>query len=104
MRGRAAIAHMAHALHAHPERNVVSITEPDAHPARKPADMSEPKRKSARSPAPTLSISSRNYSSWSLRGWLLVRFAGLDTDVQVIPPDDQSRQELLLLSPSILVP
>ncbi len=104
MRGRAAIAHMAHALHAHPERNVVSITEPDAHPARKPPDMSEPKRKSARSPAPTLSISSRNYSSWSLRGWLLVRFAGLDTDVQVIPPDDQSRQELLLLSPSILVP
>ena len=25
----------------------------------------------------TLVISSRNYSSWSLRGWLLVRLAGL---------------------------
>ena len=55
-------------------------------------------------PTPTLSISSRNYSSWSLRGWLLVRFAGLDVEAQVIAPDDQSRQELLLLSPSILVP
>ena len=26
----------------------------------------------------TLTISSRNYSSWSLRGWLLCRFAGLE--------------------------
>jgi hypothetical protein len=24
-----------------------------------------------------LTISSKNYSSWSLRGWLLVRFSGL---------------------------
>ena len=28
----------------------------------------------------TLSISSKNYSSWSLRGWLLARFVGLDFD------------------------
>ena len=39
-----------------------------------------------------------------MRGWLLVRFAGLDVQAQVIAHDDQSRQELLLLSPSILVP
>jgi len=53
----------------------------------------------------TLSISSRNYSSWSLRGWLLAKFAGLDFDVVVVPPDDEDvRKELLLLSPSILVP
>ncbi len=25
----------------------------------------------------TLSISSKNYSSWSLRGWLLCKLAGL---------------------------
>ena len=53
----------------------------------------------------TLSISSRNYSSWSLRGWLLARFAGLDfTEVVVSPDDVDVRRELLLISPSILVP
>jgi len=53
----------------------------------------------------TLTISSKNYSSWSLRGWLLARFAGLDFEEIVVPPDDDSnRKELLLLSPSILVP
>ena len=29
----------------------------------------------------TLAITSRNYGSWSLRGWLLSKFAGLDFDV-----------------------
>ena len=53
----------------------------------------------------TLTISSKNYSSWSLRGWLLARFAGLDFRERMVPPDDaDSRKELLLLSPSILVP
>ena len=53
----------------------------------------------------TLTISSKNYSSWSLRGWLLVRFAGLPFKEIVVPPDDERvRKELLLLSPSILVP
>src|SRR6187401_1051224 len=28
----------------------------------------------------TLTISSKNYSSWSLRGWLLTKFSGLDFD------------------------
>jgi glutathione S-transferase len=53
----------------------------------------------------TLTLSSRNYSSWSLRGWLLARFAGLDFDEVIVPPDDAAaRRELLLLAPSILVP
>jgi len=53
----------------------------------------------------TLTISSKNYSSWSLRGWLLARFAGLDFEEIVTAPDDPSaRAEILLLSPTILVP
>jgi glutathione S-transferase len=53
----------------------------------------------------TLSISSKNYSSWSLRGWLLAKFAKLPFDEVIVPPDDaNARKELLLLSPSILVP
>jgi len=53
----------------------------------------------------TLTLSSKNYSSWSLRGWLLARFAGLDFDEVMVAPDDaDARKELLLLSPSILVP
>jgi glutathione S-transferase len=56
-------------------------------------------------PEAVLTISSKNYSSWSLRGWLLCRMAGLDFVEEVVPVDDPaSRAELLLLSPSILVP
>ena len=52
-----------------------------------------------------LTISSKNYSSWSLRGWLLSRMAGLDFVEEVVPVDDPAnRAELLLLAPSILVP
>jgi len=52
-----------------------------------------------------LTISSKNYSSWSLRGWLLCKMAGLEFIEQAVPVDDPSnRAELLLLSPSILVP
>src|SRR3979490_1576545 len=53
----------------------------------------------------TLTISSKNYSSWSLRGWLLTKFSGLEFDEVVTAPDDASaRAEILLLSSSILVP
>jgi len=53
----------------------------------------------------TLTISSKNYSSWSLRGWLLCKMAGLEFVEEVVPVDDPAaRAELLLLSPSILVP
>ena len=52
-----------------------------------------------------LTISSKNYSSWSLRGWLLCKMAGLEFVEEVVPVDDPSnRAELLLLAPSILVP
>lgn len=53
----------------------------------------------------TLTISSKNYSSWSLRGWLLCRLAGLEfVEEQIDVDDPDSRQELLLLSASFLVP
>jgi len=53
----------------------------------------------------TLTISSKNYSSWSLRGWLICRMAGLEFDEILQGHDDPStRAELLLLSPSFLVP
>jgi len=49
---------------------------------------------------PTLTISSKNYSSWSL-----AKFAKLEFEEVPVPPDDvDARKELLLLSPSILVP
>ena len=52
-----------------------------------------------------LTISSKNYSSWSLRGWLLCRLAGLAVEERPVPLDDpDNRAELLLLSPSVLVP
>jgi glutathione S-transferase len=53
----------------------------------------------------TLTIASKNYGSWSLRGWLLCKMAGLDFEEQHTDSDDPSmRAELLLLSPSFLVP
>jgi glutathione S-transferase len=52
-----------------------------------------------------LTIASKNYGSWSLRGWLLCKLAGLDFEEQHTASDDPStRAELLLLSPSFLVP
>jgi len=53
----------------------------------------------------TLSLSSKNYSSWSLRGWLMAKLSGVEFDeVMVEPSDPDARAEILLLSPSILVP
>ena len=53
----------------------------------------------------SLTVSSKNYSSWSLRGWLLCKMAGVDFAEQIAPLDDPAtRAELLLLSPSFLVP
>ena len=53
----------------------------------------------------TLTINSKNYGAWSLRGWLLCRFAGLDFEEQVVPSDDPAtRAELLLMSSSFRVP
>jgi glutathione S-transferase len=56
-------------------------------------------------PDATLTIISRNYGSWSLRGWLLCRLAGLDVEVDELHAGDASaRAELLQLSPSFLTP
>lgn len=55
--------------------------------------------------AATLTISSRNYSSWSLRGWLIAKLSGIAFEEKLASLDDPStRAELLLLSPSFLVP
>jgi glutathione S-transferase len=55
--------------------------------------------------AASLLISSRNYSSWSLRGWLLARMSGLEFTVETTAADDPSAlAELLLRASSILVP
>jgi len=52
-----------------------------------------------------LLISSKNYSSWSLRGWLLLRLSGLPfTEEQVDPNDSATRAELLLQASSIRIP
>ena len=52
-----------------------------------------------------LTISSKNYSSWCLRSWLMAKWAGLDFEEKIVSSDDPSvRAELLLQSSSILVP
>ena len=52
----------------------------------------------------TLTISSKTYSAWSLRGWLMCKLAGLEFAEVVVANDAANRAELLLLSPSVLVP
>ena len=52
-----------------------------------------------------LTISSKNYGAWALRGWLMCKLAGLDFAEKVISPDDPAmKAEMLLLSSSMLVP
>jgi glutathione S-transferase len=51
----------------------------------------------------TLTISSKTYSAWSLRGWLLCQLAGLEVEEKHVVNDAANRAELLLLS-SVLVP
>lgn len=56
-------------------------------------------------PKAILTISSKNYGAWALRGWLSARLAGLDFTEKVISPDDPAmKAEMLLLSSSMLVP
>ena len=53
----------------------------------------------------TLYIGNRNYSSWSLRGWLAVRASGLAFEEEVIPLDvPTTREAIMRVSPSGLVP
>ena len=52
-----------------------------------------------------LTISSKNYGAWALRGWLMARLAGLEFSEKVISADDPAmKAEMLLLSSSMLVP
>ncbi|HTZ71638.1 MAG TPA: glutathione S-transferase [Acetobacteraceae bacterium] len=52
-----------------------------------------------------LVISSRNYSSWCLRGWLLTRLAGLHCRVRRVESTDAvARAELLLQTATIRIP
>lgn len=52
-----------------------------------------------------LTLSSKNYGAWALRGWLMARLAGLAFTEKVIPPDDPAmKAEMLLLSSSMRVP
>ena len=53
----------------------------------------------------TLLISSKNYSSWSLRGYLLAKMSGISfVEERVSPDDPRAREELLMRTSSILVP
>lgn len=52
-----------------------------------------------------LTISSRNYGAWALRGWLMTKLSGLEFTEKVVSPDDPAmKAEMLLLSSSMLVP
>jgi glutathione S-transferase len=53
----------------------------------------------------TLYVGNRNYSSWSIRGSLLVRQSGLDCEEVVIPLDtDETKARIAVVSPSGRVP
>jgi len=52
-----------------------------------------------------LTISSKNYGAWALRGWLMCKLARLEFEEHVISPDDPDmKAEMLLLSASMRVP
>lgn len=53
----------------------------------------------------TIYLGNKNYSPWSLRGWLMVRAAGIDFDEVVIPlREPGTRDEIRRYSPSGFVP
>jgi glutathione S-transferase len=53
----------------------------------------------------TLLISSKNYSSWSLRGFLLAKLSGIAFMTESVALDDpRAHEELLMRTSSILVP
>jgi len=54
---------------------------------------------------PTLVIANKNYSSWSLRPWILMRHHGITFDEVMIPLDQpDTRQQILRYSPAGKVP
>ncbi len=53
----------------------------------------------------TLILGNKNYSSWSMRPWIMMRVAGIDFDEMVIPLyEPGSREKILRHSPSGKVP
>ena len=52
----------------------------------------------------TLFISSKNYSSWSLRAWVLMRAAGIEFKEHLIPFGGPAWKDFLKLSPSGKIP
>lgn len=55
-------------------------------------------------PEGRLFLGSRRYSSWSLRGWLCVRLAGLEVEEVVIPLGADGTPAIKAVSPNGLVP
>ncbi len=51
-----------------------------------------------------LVIGTKRYSSWSLRGWLLVRLARLDVEEVVVPLAENGTAAIKAISPTGLVP
>lgn len=51
-----------------------------------------------------LFLGTKRYSSWSMRGWLAVRLAGLDVEEVVIPMAEGRTPEIAAASPNGLVP
>src|SRR5450755_4119897 len=96
---------MCFAFHPAPTRTLSMPAVATPRRARKASPAVRTRRPAAKVARPSLTLSSKNYSSWSLRGWLMARFAGLDfNEVMVSPDDADARKELLLLAPSIRVP
>ena len=44
-----------------------------------------------------LTISSKNYGAWALRGWLMARLAKLEFTEKIISPDDPAMKAEMLL-------
>jgi glutathione S-transferase len=52
-----------------------------------------------------LTLSSRNYGAWALRGWLMAKWAKVPFQENIVSPDDPAmRAEIMLLSSSMRVP
>ncbi len=85
-----------------PPSSTKAATNMPAPPSRPPAGSSPASRPKDEA---VLTISSRNYSSWSLRGWLLLRWSGLAFRAERISTDDAVvRAELLQKSSSNRIP
>ena len=71
--------------------------------ALKAAPKVGPKAVTEAKPEAVLTISSKNYGAWALRGWLLAKLSGLDFTEKIVPPDDPDmKAEMLLLVPSLM--